>query len=165
MLRPITAGKTFVPNYQHRVTDSDGRTWAIADSLIPIQGPNYALAKALQKWRAVAAREEGVLSSANVAPSTRTASVTKNRMLAAAYRGAHRFGVEIFEPETSRAVMAALLVHDLRNPAAAARPTTDLRHPFELFAQGAVHGGLWRLPWEPRTVLPLALLIGAARRR
>ena len=35
-------------------------------------------------------------------------------------RGA--FGIEIFEPPTSSALMAALLVHDLRNPSAAAQP-------------------------------------------
>ena len=163
VLRPLTAGKTFVPNYSHRFTDSEGDSWAIADSLIPIQGPNYALAKALQRWRAVVARQGGIVSSANVAPSTRTASVTKNRMLAAAYRGAGSFGVEIFEPETSRAVMAALLVHDLRNPQASAHPGVDLGHPLRLFSEAAVHGGLWRLPWEARSVLPLALLLGAPR--
>jgi hypothetical protein len=35
-------------------------------------------------------------------PPTRTRSVMKNRALAAAYAGAHRFGVEVFEPATSR---------------------------------------------------------------
>ena len=28
----------------------------------------------------------------------------------------------------------------------------------------AAHGGLWRLPWEPRSVLPLAALEGLVRR-
>ena len=56
----------------------------------------------------------------NVAPPTRTRSVVKNRVLAAAYAGAHRFGVEVFEPATRNMLMAALLVHDLR-PAAARR--------------------------------------------
>ena len=51
--------------------------------------------------------------SMNVAPPTRTRSVVKNRALAAAYAGAHRFGVEVFEPATSNVLMAALLVHDL----------------------------------------------------
>ena len=39
--------------------------------------------------------------------------MVKNRALAAAYAGAHRFGVEVFEPATSNVLMAALLVHDL----------------------------------------------------
>jgi hypothetical protein len=60
--------------------------------------------------------------------------------------------------------MAAKLVHDLRNPVAAAHPSTDLPHPLELFVEGAAHGGLWRLPWEPRSVLPLAAVEGLVRR-
>ena len=163
-IRPVTIGKTFAANYADTLEDEDGRTWGIADSLVPIQGPNYALAKSLQRWRAVVAREEGVTSSANVAPSTRTQSVVKNRMLAAAYKGAGAFGVEIFEPPTSRAVMAALLVHDLRNPAATSRASNEIDHPYRLFADGAVHGGLWRLGYEPRSILPLALLLGLTKR-
>jgi hypothetical protein len=87
--------------------------------------------------------------------------VTKNRLLAAAYRGAPRFGVEIFPAETTRALMAALLVHDLRNPAALARPQNSIDHPYDLFAHGALHGGIWRLPYEPRSILPLALVRGS----
>jgi hypothetical protein len=163
-LRALTGGRAFRPNYPGVVEGENGRTWGIADALVRQQGPNYALAKMLQRWRALVAREDGTLTSANVAPATRTRSVTKNRILAAAYRGAPAFGIEIFEPETSRALMAALLVHDLRNPGAAARPETTLDHPFDLFADAAAHGGLWSVPYAPRSVLPLAALIGAARR-
>ena len=164
VLRPITLGKTYINNYSQTFTDDRGRTWGISDSLVPIQGANYALAKALQRWRATVARSEGLLCSANVAPATRTTSVTKNRLLAAAYRGAGAFGVEVFEPETSRAVMAALLVHDLRNPGAAGNPAAELGHPYELFSTAAIHGGIWRLGYEARSVLPLALVLGGFRR-
>jgi hypothetical protein len=165
LTRSITRGKLFAPNYPAMVDGENGRRWGIADSLVPQQGPNYALAKMLQRWRAIVAREEGTLASANVAPATRTRSVVKNKILAAAYRGAPAFGTEIFEPKTSRALMAALLVHDLRNPAAAARPETALDHPFDLFADAAAHGGLWSVPYAPRSVLPLAVGIGAVKRR
>ena len=70
----------------------------INDSLVPQQGPNYALAKRLHRWRATLARDGGATVSMNVAPPSRTRSVMKNRALAAAYAGAHRFGVEVFEP-------------------------------------------------------------------
>jgi hypothetical protein len=90
--------------------------------------------------------------------------VVKNRALAAAYAGAHRFGVEVFDPSTSNTLMAALLVHDLRHEAAAARPATPLSHPLELFWQGANHGGLWRNPFEPRSVLGLAVALGMVQR-
>ncbi|MDQ3962707.1 MAG: hypothetical protein M3277_02165 [Actinomycetota bacterium] len=160
----LTRGNLYRPNYQETLSCEDGSEWGISDCLVPIQGPNYALAKSLQRWRAMMAREEGRLSSANVAPATRTTSVTKNKMLAAAYRGAGAFGVEIFEPETSSALMAALLVHDLRDESSSARPETPLDHPYRLFSEGAAHGGIWNLGHEPRTVLPLALLRGAIGR-
>ena len=131
----------------------------MANVLVPQQGPNYALAKRLQRWRAVVAQDAGHPVSFNVAPASWTRSVTANRLLAAAYAGAHRFGVEIFSPATVRVLMAAMLVHDLHRPAAAAED----RHPEALFVDGAAHGGLWRTPYEPRSVLPLAALAGLPR--
>ncbi|MDQ4065480.1 MAG: hypothetical protein M3161_05480 [Actinomycetota bacterium] len=159
-----SAGRLFRANYEDLVTDENGRTWGISDCLVPIQGANYALAKTAQRWRASVAREDGVVTSANVAPASHTRSVTKNKMLAAAYRGAPRYGIEIFDSETSRWLMAALLVHDLRAPHAAAQPDVALDHPYDLFVNDAVHGGIWRLPWEPRSVLPLALAAGTLAR-
>ncbi len=128
----------------------------INDSLIPQQGPNYALAKRLQRWRATLARHEGALVSMNVAPPTRTRSVVKNRALAAAYAGAHRFGVEVFEPATSNVLMAALLVHDLHTGGG---PTHE--QPWQDEAYAAVHGGLVahrvRPPQHPRHGGPVRL--------
>lgn len=152
-LQVLSRGGLFAPSYGTTVTRDDGTTVGIADVLVPQQGPNYTLAKRLQRWRAVAAQAEGIVVSANVAPATRTRSVTSNRLLAAAYAGAGSFGVEVFEPATSRVLMAALLVHDLRN----ARPVA---HPDDLFAQQAAHGGLWRVGYAPRSVLGLAAVRG-----
>jgi hypothetical protein len=126
----------------------------ICDSLIPQQGPNYALAKRVHRWRATVARDEGADVSMNVAPPTRTRSVLKNRALAAAYIGAPRFGVEVFEPATTKTLMAALLVHDLQ----AGSP--EQAHPWQDEAHAAAHGGLWRIAYAPRSALGLAALIG-----
>jgi hypothetical protein len=131
----------------------------ISDTLVPQQGPNYALAKRLQRWRATVAREAGTTVSLNVAPPTRTRSVTKNRTLAAAYAGAHWFGAEVFEPATTRTLMAALLVHDLQ----ATRPAHA--HPWQDEAYAAAHGGLWRIAYAPRSALGLAALLGYAAAR
>ncbi|HET6815675.1 MAG TPA: hypothetical protein VFH66_00405 [Mycobacteriales bacterium] len=163
-LRTATAGRLFTPNYRRVVESEGGRRYGLADSVIPQQGPNYALAKRLQRWRAVLARQT-VVTSANVAPATRTRSVMKNRILAAAYSGASSYGVEVFDVETSSTMMAALLIHDLRNPKAAAAPSAPLAHPLDLFVDQAAHGGLWRLPYEPRSVLTLAALEGLVTRR
>jgi hypothetical protein len=116
--------------------------------------PNYALAKRLQRWRAAVARESGATVSLNIAPPTRTRSVVKNRALAAAYAGAHRFGAEVFDPATTRTLMAALLVHDLSAP----RPAHA--HPWQDEAHAAAHGGLWRIAYAPRSALGLAALLG-----
>jgi hypothetical protein len=137
-----------------------GANPGISDTLVAQQGPNYALAKRLQRWRAAVAREAGSTVSLNVAPPTRTRSVLKNRILAAAYAGAHWFGAEMFEPATTRTLMAALLVHDLR----AGQPAQA--HPWQDEAHAAVRGGLWRIAYAPRSALVLAALLGypAARR-
>jgi hypothetical protein len=127
----------------------------ICDALVAQQGPNYALAKRLQRWRATVAREAGATVSMNVAPATRTRSVVKNRALAAAYAGAHRFGVEVFDPSTSNTLMAALLVHDLHTGGG---PRHE--HPWQDEAYAAAHGGLWRAPYAPRSVLGLAAILG-----
>jgi len=126
----------------------------ISDSLVSQQGPNYALAKRLQRWRAAIAREAGTTVSLNVAPPTRTRSVVKNRALAAAYAGAHRFGAEVFEPATTRVLMAALLVHNLHTSGPAHE------YPWQDEAYAAAHGGLWRIAYAPRSALGLAALLG-----
>ncbi len=145
-LRAGSLGRLFAPAY------GDGEP--VADAVIPQQGPNYALAKRLQRWRGVRGHAEGERVSFNVAPATWTRSVTKNRILAAAYGGAHHFGVEVFSPDTCRVLMAALLVHDLNHP------VSRDRHPETLFSDGAAHGGLWRRAYDPRSALGLAALAG-----
>lgn len=148
-LRTLSGGRLLRRGY------AAGADPGINDSLVPQQGPNYALAKRLQRWRATVARHDGALVSMNVAPPTRTRSVLKNRALAAAYAGAHRFGVEVFDPATSNVLMAALLVHDLHTGGGP-------RHeePWQDEAYAAVHGGLWRLAYAPRSVLGMAALFG-----
>jgi hypothetical protein len=126
---------------------------------VPAQGPNYALAKRLQRWRATVARRDGTTVSFHVAPSTRTRSVVKNRALAAAFAGAHRFGIEVFEPGTANVLMAALLVHDLMTE------PPQHEHPWQDEAHAAVHGGLWRAPYAPRSALGLSALLGFAATR
>ena len=132
----------------------------INDSLVRQQGPNYALAKRIHRWRATLARDGGATVSMNVAPPSRTRSVVNNRVLAAAYAGAHRFGVEVFEPATCKVLMAALLVYDLHTGGGTAHP-----HPWQDEAHAAAHGGLWRIAYAPRSALGLAAALGYATAR
>ena len=136
----------------------------IVDALVVQQGHNYVLAKRLQHWRALLARDAGVRVSIHVAPPALTGSVTKNRLIAAAYRAAHRFGAQAFEPATAAALMAALLVHDLRNPESPANPAVPLAHPLHLLTHAACHGGLWRMPYAARSALPAAAVLGMLQR-
>ncbi len=160
---PLRAVGRFAPNYPDTVTTDRGEI-GVADCLVPQQGPNYALAKRLQRWRATQSRRDGVWTSLNIAPATRTRSVVKNRALAAAYAGAHRFGVEVFEPSTSNTLMAALLVHDLRSTESLARPDAALAHPDDAWSRQAAHGGLWRSAYAPRSVLGIAAALGVLTR-
>lgn len=157
---PLRLFGQFEPNYPDTYRTDSGVELGLSDSLVLQQGPNYLLAKRIQRWRALVARHDGFAVSLNLAPATRTQSVVKNRALAAAYAGAGRFGVEVFEPATSTALMAAMLVHDLRNPLAAANPSTPLNNPMDLFVVGANHGGLWRSAYAPRSVLGIAAVLG-----
>lgn len=152
-LRTLSGGRLLRRNYR------PGEDPGLNDSVVLQQGPNYLLAKRLQRWRATTARAEGASVSFKVAPPTRTRSVVKNRALAAAYAGAHRFGVEVFEPGTANTLMAALLVHDL----VVGSPPQE--HPWQDEAWGAAHGGLWRSAYDPRSALGLAALLGAASAR
>lgn len=158
--RMVSLNTLFQPNYPRLYAMDDGRLVGINDAIVPRQGPNYLVAKRLQRWRAAVERMDGRLVSLNVAPPTRTHSVVKNRALAAAYAGAPRFGLEIFDPSTSNTLMAALLVHDLRHPGALANPAMPLHNPIELFWQGANHGGLWRNPFSAESVLGVAVVLG-----
>ena len=152
----------FQAPYQDLITSENGKTYGIADCLVVEQGPNYALAKRIQQWRATLARHQGQRVSINIAPSTTTHSVTKNPLLKAAFNGAELFDVEAFSPETTNAIMAALWIHDLRNDSSVANPETVLDHPLELMMEGANHGGLWRVAYLARTALPFAAIYGFA---
>lgn len=159
-VRAGSGGKTFLPHIESLIDAGIGGQRGVVDAMVVEQGPNYALAKRLQQWRAIVARAAGHRVALNVAPSTNTVSVTKNPVLAAGFRGARAFNCEVFEPATTNALMAAMWVHDLRNPRSAANPAVVLSHPLDLITAGANHGGLWRVPYLPRSVLPLAALLG-----
>ncbi|MBJ8347844.1 hypothetical protein [Antrihabitans sp. YC2-6] len=155
-LRFASRSALFKPNYVDEVVDYEGNHWGMANALIGAQGPEFALARRLQRWRAALARDAGRPVSFGVAPASLTKAVTRNRLLTSAYHGAGKLGVEVFEPETTRVLMAAKLVSDLFAPA----PVDPHSNPEELFYEGAAHGGLWRQPFEPMSALSVAVASG-----
>lgn len=149
------------PNAQRTFETPSGQTISLVNGIVVAQGPNYALAKRLQHWLCVIARSKGHGASSNIAPSTSTVSVTSNKMFALAYEGMANFKpMEIMAPETSNAVMGALLLHDVLNPKSSAQPNSKLSldTPLGLFSEGAFHGGVWRNGFLMNTIGELSAI-------
>lgn len=86
----------------------------VVDGLSVAQGPNYALAKRLQHWRSMIEYDAGGIVSTSIAPSTATLSVVSNKTFGWAYGGMPYFKpFEIFQQETTNAVMGGLLIADV----------------------------------------------------
>jgi len=131
----------------------------LQDSYVWTQGNNYAMAKQLQRWRALVARAGGHVVSANVGPASLTHSVLHNRLVAAGMYGCQHFGVEPFEVDTANYVMTALLIHDLCCTTSAAHPSTPLASPLMLFAENSAHGGVWRAAYKTNSVTEVAAVV------
>mmetsp|Transcript_36209 Transcript_36209/g.116952 ORF Transcript_36209/g.116952 Transcript_36209/m.116952 type:complete len:522 (+) Transcript_36209:55-1620(+) len=158
----------YEPNARPAAPVADGEPTRHAhDGYVPMQGPNYALAKAINHWRAVLARSrDGLTVSSNVAPACRTASMVagdnKNaRAVAAALAGMGNFRpMLVFNAETVAVLMGMLLIHDVRNPASVASPSTPLGHPLELLSAQAFHGGSFRVGVKPAALGRLFAITG-----
>jgi hypothetical protein len=160
----VTNSRLFARNVRRIVLSEEGRRYGIINSLVTQQGPNYTLAKRIQRWRSVVARDEGHIVSCNVAPATYTYSVTKNKLFMAGYAGAEQFGVEIFRPKTTNAIMTALLINDLAYEASASHPDVPLNNPEELFMEGANHGGMWRMANQLGSLIEVGVIVGSVKR-
>lgn len=148
LLSLLSSGKLLRKNAGKPVP-GEGGDYYLVNGISVAQGPNYALAKRMQHWRAIVARSKGCIVSSNIAPATSTVSVVHNRTFAWAYEGMPYFKpYEIFAPKTSNAVMSALLFYDLNNPKSAGNPKTKLGNPNQLFQFGSFHGGNWRCAYE-----------------
>eukprot|EP01063_Lacrimia_lanifica_P019719 TRINITY_DN27162_c0_g1_i1.p1 TRINITY_DN27162_c0_g1~~TRINITY_DN27162_c0_g1_i1.p1 ORF type:complete len:546 (+),score=178.03 TRINITY_DN27162_c0_g1_i1:49-1638(+) len=150
VINGLSRGAYMQPNYPAATAGTAGEH--VVNCFVDQQGPNYAMAKRLQHWRCVAARAEGVVVSTNVAPAANTKSVTKNKLLAAGYGGAQFFPpLWVFPAETANHVMALSLLHDLFNTASKSHRAGG--SPNDLFAEGAVHSGMWRAPYRLGSIL------------
>ena len=157
----ISRSRLFAPNVRRMVDGESGHRYGILNNLIVQQGPNYTLAKRIQRWRSLVARDQGQIVSCNVAPATYTRSVTKNRLFSAGYAGAEVFRTEAFEPAASNAMMTAQLIDDLVYAQSTARPEVPLNNPEELFMDGASHSGFWRMGNQLSSVIEAAVVAGA----
>ena len=133
-----------------------GQKLMLVDASVQQQGPSYSFSKRTQRWRAYLAHYAGIRVSYQVSPPARTNSVLRHKILRASYQGAPLFGVKPFEVDVAKSAAAAVLVRDVLDPNAYSNRETTT----ELQCFSAIHGGLWRIAYRPRSVWIAATLLG-----
>lgn len=137
-------------------TSDNGERLCLVDASVQQQGPSYSFSKRTQRWRAYLAHYAGIRVSYQISPPARTNSVLRHKILRASYQGAPLFGVKPFEVDVAKSASAAALVRDVFDEKAYANRQTTT----ELQTFSAIHGGLWRLPYRPKSVWLAATIIG-----
>jgi len=160
IMNKLTGGKYCVKNALKPFVANDGKKFYVVDGMTVAQGPNYALAKRMQHWRAIIAHSMGCKVSSNVAPSTSTVSVVQNRTFAWAYEGIPHFKPhEVATPDVSNNVMSAILFYDLNDDESVANPKNPLDNPNSLFSYGSFNGGCWRCAYKMNSIGEASVLI------
>ena len=146
-----------VPEQIHAEGTDD--VFLLQDSQVWQQGPNYAFAKLIQRWRNIVSRDAGHWVSSNVAPASLTVSVMHNSLIRAGMLGCQFFGIVPFEPSTSNSLMTALALHDLKSKTSYANPNVVLKNPLNLFMDNAVHGGTWRCAYKTNSYTEVSAVL------
>jgi len=164
LINLLSFGKYLQRNAGKPIACADNTFIKVVDGLSVAQGPNYALAKRLQHWRAMVAFEDGHRVSSNIAPSTATASVVSNKTFAWAYGGMPYFKpYEIFQQDTTNALMCALLIADVMQKDSSANPVNrkanKIDNALKLFSKNSMHGGVWRCGYTVDSIGEVSALI------
>lgn len=130
-----------------------GQKMAILDATSVLQGPSYALAKRTQRWMAYQQLFAGRNVAYLVSPPAETRSVLNKKILRLTYAGAPAFGLDPFAVDQAVSVATGLLVAELSSP----RSQNALSSYLDL----AVHGGLWRVIYCPKSAWRAATILGA----
>ncbi len=133
---------------------------AVARAVVHMQGASYQAAQYVSKLMTAEAftRMDGkrLRVSANVAGITDSGSMA-HPVFQAGFAGASLFGVNIFAPETTRALSALLLLHDVLHPDWVGIP------PARLLSQ-QIHGGVFAMPDSLESAIRVAALVGLGRK-
>ena len=145
-------------------------------STVSVQGLSYQAAQYVSKLAAAESfavygptwsngAPHPITVSANVAGITKTRSLS-HPLFEAAFIGAPRFGVRIFEPETTRALSGLLILHDLLNPDAPGSATRvqDPAPKAAAVLSQQVHGGIYNLPYPLENAIRVAAVIGMGKK-
>ena len=149
----VSAARAAKPKF---FNSADGKKLMLVDASVQQQGPSYSFSKRTQRWRAYLAHYAGFRVSYQISPPARTNSVLRHKILRASYLGAPLFGIKPFEVDVAKSASAAALVRDVLDETAYSNrdTTTDLQ------CFSAIHGGLWRLAYQTKSVWVVATLLG-----
>lgn len=144
-----------------RFKAANGQVLALFDFSARRQGSSYLLAKRIERWRADVAAADGFDPWFQVTPPAQTTSTMSYAVVRAAFRGMRRFGVTAFVPWMLRDLLTATLIGHLKRkaPPAGASASATSASSTDLLA-AAIHGGVWRVPYDPQTVWVPATLLG-----
>lgn len=148
---------------------------AIARSIVSLQGAAYQAAQYLAKMMAAEAMLADGIAGAPVAVSANVAGITATRSLLhplfqAAFLGAPHFGIEIYEPATTRLVSGLLMLHDVLHdrapgaPQAGDVPASEQAGRARRLAAQTVHGGCRALPWVLEPTIRVGAVLGLGKR-
>ncbi|MEN0065166.1 MAG: hypothetical protein AAGA48_23685 [Myxococcota bacterium] len=146
-----------IPHHEHDEVQ-------IARSIVGLQGPTYQAAQYLGKMmvaEAWAADRAPMRISANVAGITQTRSL-EHPLFLAGFLGAPSFGIQIFNPDQTRVLMALLLLHDIANPQAASALPDPLERARGVVGQ-SIHGGVRSAPFALDPTIRVAALLGLSK--
>lgn len=125
--------------------------FVVVDSSVQKQGFNYQFAKRTQRLRALLLHSKGFAVAYGVTPPATTESVLSHRILIASYRGAPHFGLHPFDKDLIGPIAMQQCLYSL---------SIKFSNPHEVYSKIAVHGGLWRLGYDPKTVWAPATISG-----
>lgn len=137
----LSMDKVLQENVFEEVLSETGDNFYVCDGLASVQGPNYALAKRIQHFRATVNHFEGKRVSSNIAPATFTDSVESKKITFYISRSVNIFKpIEVFDKDTTKALMTYLLLYDVLGY----DKKQSYRHPLEVVSSNAIDCGVWR---------------------
>jgi hypothetical protein len=148
----------------------------VMDFLATQQGPNYSLAKQLQRWRAIWARHSEALIfpgsngkevvkpkqlvSLTLGPAAKTDSVMHSPTMAMVMNTIEQVKPNVaHEPETVQALMTLIMIRDIKSSNALGNPANDqgdtkngTNPHMNFLVENSWHGGYWRSPYAMDSV-------------
>jgi hypothetical protein len=134
------------------ILEGSESTLVTIDASANVQGPSYSLAKRTQRWRAALEVAAGNEVSYQVTPPSETDSVLNYKILRYTYKGGKRFGsipTSVLDGSQWPAALLALKTKSL----------SKAKFP-EAYLDTAIHGGLWRTPYETESIWIPATVTG-----